>query len=79
MRPHNTVIASQLSVRQQGTVPLRETVYCLTDEYRTAFEAFLKINRFTDFYLLDEAADPQVWAAVMELRFYRLKPPQNNF
>ena len=109
MRPRNTVITSQLSVRQQGTVPLRETfprahkavfvarqlfrfdegedeefidlkaVYCLTDEYRTAFEAFLKINRFTDFYLLDEAADPQVWAAVMELRFYRLKPPQNNF
>ena len=35
-------------------------------------EAFLKINRFTDFYLLDETADPQVWAAVMELRFYRI-------
>ena len=49
-----------------------KAVYCLTDEYRTAFESFLKINRFTDFYLLDEAADPQVWAAVMELRFYRI-------
>ena len=56
-----------------------KAVYRLTDEYRTAFEAFLKINGFTDFYLIDEEDAPQVWAAVAELRFYKTQLPGNNY
>ena len=48
-----------------------KAVYRLSDEYQTALEGFLKVNGFTDFYLLDEDDSPQVWAAVSELRFYR--------
>lgn len=48
-----------------------KTVYHLSKAYQTAFEGFLKVNGFTDFYLLDEADDPQAWAAVAELRFYK--------
>ena len=56
-----------------------KAVYRLTDEYRTAFEAFLKINGVTDFYLIDEEDAPQVWAAVAELRFYKTQLPGNNY
>ena len=55
-----------------------KAVYRLTDEYRRAFEAFLKVNGFTDFYLIDEEDAPQVWAAVAELRFYKTQIPVNN-
>ena len=51
-----------------------KAVYRLSDEYQTALEGFLKVNGFTDFYLLDEDDSPQVWAAVAELRFYKTCP-----
>ena len=48
-----------------------KAIYRLRPEYQEVFEAFLKKNHFVDFYLLDEADDPQVWAAIAEYHFYR--------
>ena len=48
-----------------------KAVYRLRKEYQEVFEAFLKKNHFTDFILLDENDDPQVWAALAEYRFYK--------
>ena len=48
-----------------------KAVYRLRPEFLEVFEAFLKKNHFTDFYLLDEDDDPQVWAAMAEYRFYK--------
>ncbi len=49
-----------------------KAIYRLSDEFRIPFEGFLKKNNFTDFYLLDEQDDPQVWAAIEEVRFYKV-------
>lgn len=56
-----------------------KAIYRLSDEFRIPFEEFLKKNNFTDFYLLDEHDDPQVWAAIEEVRFYKTKEdhPEN--
>lgn len=48
-----------------------KAIYRLSEKYRTPFEEFLKKNNFTDFYLLDKDDDPQVWAAIAELCFYK--------
>ena len=48
-----------------------KAVYRLRPEFQEVFEAFLKKNHFTDFVLLDEEDDPQVWAAIAEYRFYK--------
>ena len=49
-----------------------KAIYRLSDEFRIPFEGFLKKNNFTDFYLIDEHDDPQVWAAIEEVRFYKV-------
>lgn len=48
-----------------------KAVYRLSEKFKNPFEEFLKKNNFTDFYLLDEHDNPQVWAAVEEIRFYK--------
>lgn len=48
-----------------------KAIYRLRPELLEVFEAFLKKNHFTDFVLLDENDDPQVWAAMAEYRFYK--------
>ena len=48
-----------------------KAIYRLRPEFQEVFEAFLKKNNFVDFYLLDEADDPQVWAAIAEYHFYK--------
>lgn len=67
-------IARQLFVFEEGEdeedVNLK-AVYRLRPSYREVFETFLKKNHFVDFFLLDEADDPQVWAAMAEYRFYK--------
>ena len=67
-------IARRLFVFEEGEdeedVDLK-AVYRLRPEYLEIFEAFLKKNHFTDFVLLDEDDDPQVWAAMAEYRFYK--------
>ena len=57
-----------------------KAIYRLSDNFRLPFESFLKKNNFTDFYLLDEHDDPQVWAGIEEIRFYKTKEdfPENN-
>ena len=67
-------IARRLFVFDEGEdeedVDLK-AVYRLRPEFQEVFEAFLKKNHFTDFVLLDEEDDPQVWAAMAEYRFYK--------
>ena len=48
-----------------------KAVYRLRPEFLEVFDAFLKKNHFTDFVLLDEDDDPQVWAAMAEYHFYK--------
>ena len=69
-------IARRLFVFEEGEdedyINLK-AVYRLSDKFRLPFEAFLKKNNFTDFYLIDEHDDPQVWAGIGEIRFYKTK------
>ena len=55
-----------------------KAVYRLRPEFLEVFEAFLKKNHFTDFILLDEEDDPQVWAAMAEYRFYKTGSEQEG-
>lgn len=48
-----------------------KAVYRLSPARREVFEAFLKKNNFTDFYLLDDSGELKVWAAISEIRFYQ--------
>ena len=48
-----------------------KAVYRLSEPFKNVWEEFLKKNDFTDFYLLKEEGELQVWAAIGELRFYR--------
>ncbi|MBQ6508115.1 MAG: GNAT family N-acetyltransferase [Flexilinea sp.] len=67
-------VARRLFIFEEGEdeedVDLK-AVYRLRPEFQEVFEAFLKKNHFTDFVLLDEDDDPQVWAAMAEYRFYK--------
>ena len=69
-------IARRLFVFEEGEdedyINLK-AIYRLSDKFRLPFEAFLKKNNFTDFYLIDEHDDPQVWAGIGEIRFYKTK------
>ena len=69
-------VARQLFIFEEGEdeedVNLK-AIYRLRPEYQEVFEAFLKKNHFVDFYLLDENDDPQVWAAIAEYHFYKVK------
>ena len=48
-----------------------KSTYRLSPEREAVYDSFLKKNHFTDFVLLDEKDDPQVWAAMAEYRFYK--------
>lgn len=72
-------VARQLFIFEEGEdeedVTLK-AIYRLRPELQEVFEAFLKKNHFTDFVLLDEADDPQVWAAMAEYHFYKTPKPE---
>jgi len=67
-------VARRLFIFEEGEdeedVDLK-AIYRLRPELQEVFEAFLKKNHFTDFILLDEDDDPQVWAAMAEYHFYK--------
>ena len=67
-------VARQLFIFEEGEdeedVNLK-AIYRLRPELQKVFEEFLKKNHFVDFFLLDEADNPQVWAAMAEYHFYR--------
>lgn len=69
-------IARRLFVFQDGEdeedIDLK-AIYRLRPEFKDVFEEFLKKNHFSDFVLLDEDDDPQVWAALAEYHFYKTK------
>ena len=69
-------IARRLFIFEEGEdedIINLKAIYRLSDEFRIPFEEFLKKNNFTDFYLFDEHDDPQVWAAIEEIRFYKTR------
>ena len=74
-------VARQLFIFEEGEdeedVNLK-AIYRLRPEYQEVFEAFLKKNHFVDFYLLDENDDPQVWAAIAEYNFYKIKEADSD-
>ncbi len=67
-------VSRQLYVFDEGEdeeIVDMKAVYRLSEPRRTVFEEFLKKNHFTDYFLLDENDDPQVWAAIAQIRFYK--------
>ena len=58
---------------QFGDDVVLKTMYCLAQEYREPFEAWLRKNDFTDFAVLKapEGDLPEVCAATAEIHFYR--------
>ncbi len=58
---------------QYGEDIILKTMYCLEDQYREAFEEWLRKNDFTDFLIIrDEEADkPEICGATAEIHFFR--------
>ncbi|MCR5161344.1 MAG: hypothetical protein K6C06_06185 [Lachnospiraceae bacterium] len=68
------MVARRLFLWEEGETEysiLIKTVYRLPEHAEAVYDAFLKKNHFTDFYLLDEDEEYKVWGAVAEVRFYR--------
>ena len=59
---------------QYGDDVLLKTMYSLPDKYREPFEAWLRANDFTDFSIMNEAAEeqPEICAATAEIHFFKL-------
>ncbi len=68
------MVARRLFLWKEGeteTSILIKTVYRLPEHAEAVYDAFLKKNHFTEFYLLDADEECKVWAAVAEVGFYR--------
>ncbi len=52
-----------------------KTMYCLEDQYREVFEAWLEKNDFTDYIILREgtADRPEICGATAEVHFFRTR------
>ena len=52
-----------------------KTMYCLEDQYREVFEAWLEKNDFTDFVILREGTSdrPEICGATAEVHFFRIR------
>ncbi|MBQ7613853.1 MAG: GNAT family N-acetyltransferase [Butyrivibrio sp.] len=52
-----------------------KTMYCLEDQYREVFEAWLEKNDFTDYIILREgtAERPEICGATAEVHFFRTR------
>ena len=58
---------------QYGDDVTLKVMYCLSGKYRESFEAWLRANDFTDFFITRPAEDntPDVCGAASEIHFYR--------
>ncbi len=71
-----TQVALQLyqwEEHQYGDDVLLRVMYCLENKHLEVFEAWLRKNDFTDFYILDDDADdrPAIRSADAEIHFFR--------